>query len=400
MESQAGGKRSPGRSGRVVVAGLVIVVALGALAWAGIANRARAMVTLTRETNELAVPTVSVIQPKRGAPQDELVLPGTVQAFRDAPIYARTGGYLKSRHVELGTRVAANQLLAEIDAPELEQQLQQARADLATAEANARLAQTVAERNQDLAKTDSVSRQDLDNALGTLEARKTAVESARHNVDRLVQLKGYLRIYAPFDGVITARNTDVGALIDSGASGGVARELFHLASTDRLRVFVNVPESYARATKRGLTAELTLAELPGRRFTATLARTAESIDVASRTLLTEFEVPNPRQELLPGAYAEVHIALPTPASALILPVNALMFGSDGVRVGVVREGGVVAILPVTLGRDFGTDAEVASGLSGDEWVVLNPPDSLAGGQIVRVLKPARPAVPKPAGAAR
>ena len=385
-------------SGRVTVVALFVVVALGALAWAGIASRAKVMASLARETNELAVPTVSVVQPKRGAPQDELVLPGTIQAYRDAPIYARTGGYLKSRAVELGTRVTAGQLLAEIDAPELEQQLQQARADLATAEANARLAQTVADRNQELAKTDSVSRQDLDTALGTLDARKAAVESARSNMNRLVQLKGYTRIYAPFDGVITARNTDVGALIDSGASGGVARELFHVASTDRLRVFVNVPESHARATKRGLTAELTLTELPGRTFTATLARTAESIDVASRTLLAEFEVQNPKGELLPGAYAEVHIAMPTPASSLLLPVNALMFGSEGLRVGVVQ-GGVVKIVRVTLGRDFGTEAEVASGLIGSEWVIVNPPDSLADGQAVRTVTTVVPAA-KPAGAVR
>jgi len=386
-------------SGRLVLLGLVAVVVLGALAWAGISGRAKAMTSLARETNELAVPTVTVVQPKQGAPKDELVLPGTIQAYRDAPIYARTGGYLKSRLVELGTRVTAGQLLAEIDAPELEQQLQQARADLATADANARLAQTVADRNQDLAKTDSVSRQDLDTALGTLEARKAAVESAQSNVNRLVQLKGYTRIYAPFDGVITARNTDVGALIDSGASGGVARELFHLASTDRLRVFVNVPESYSRATRRGLTAELTLTEHPGRRFTATLARTAESIDVASRTLLAEFEVQNPKGELLPGAYAEVHIAMPTPASALSLPVNALMFGSEGLRVGVVQ-GDVVRIVRVTLGRDFGTEAEVASGLTGSEWVIVNPPDSLADGQTVRAVRGTPPPAAKPAGAPR
>ena len=386
-------------SGRMAVLALVVVIALGALAWAGLSSRAKAMASLARETNELAVPTVTVVQPKRGAPQDELVLPGTIQAYRDAPIYARTGGYLKSRSVELGTRVTEGQLLAEIDAPELEQQLQQARADLSTAEANARLAQTVADRSQDLAKTDSVSRQDLDTALGTLEARKAAVESSRSNVNRLVQLKGYLRIYAPFDGVITARNTDIGALIDAGASGGAARELFHLASTDRLRMFVNVPESYARATTRGLTAQLTLTEHPGRRFTATLARTAESIDVASRTLLAEFEVPNPKGELLPGAYAEVHIAMPTPASALLLPVNALMFGSEGLRVGVVR-GDVVKIVRVALGRDFGTEAEVASGLTGDEWVIVNPPDSLAEGQTVRTVRGTAPPVAKPAGAAR
>jgi len=386
-------------SGRGALLALVVVAALGALAWAGIAKRTAAMTSLARETRELAVPTVAVAQPKRGAPQDELVLPGTMQAWRDAPIYARTPGYLKSRAVELGTRVKAGQALAEIDAPELEQQLLQARADLATAEANARLAQTVADRNQELAKTDSVSRQDLDTALGTLDARRAAVESARSNVARLVQLKAFTRIDAPFDGVITARNTDVGALIDSGASGGTARELFHIASTERLRVFVNVPEAYVKAVTRGMKATLTLTEHPEQRFTATLARTAESIDVASRTLLTEFEVSNAKGELLPGAYAEVHITMPTPASAVLVPVNALMFGSEGLRVGTVQEG-VVRIRRVTLGRDYGTEAEVVSGLTGQEWVVLNPPDSLAEGQKVRTTVAAAPPARPAAGASR
>ena len=318
------------------------------------------------------------------------MLPGSLQAYAEAPIYARTSGYLKRRLVDIGSRVKANELLAEIDAPELEQQLQQARADLATADANLRLAQVTADRYADLIKTDSVSRQDADNAAGSLDARRTAVQSARHNVQRLEQLQAFTRIYAPFAGMITARNTDVGALIDPGASGGAARELFQVASTDRLRVYVNVPQPYSRAAQPGLDVDLTLTEFPGRTFTARLVRTSGTIDPASRTLLTEFEVANPKGELLPGAYAQVHLKLRTATVNLVLPVNTLMFRAEGLRVAVVREGDRVSLVPVTLGRDFGTEAEIATGLAGDERVVASPPDSLADGRVVRVVAAAVP----------
>jgi RND family efflux transporter MFP subunit len=343
------------------------------------------MSDLKRDTAEMAVPSVSVVQPKAGAPQQEIILPGTIQAYAEAPIYARTSGYLKRRLVEMGARVKANQLLAEIDAPELEQQLQQAKADLATAEANARLAQITADRYQDLVNTDSVSKQDADNAVGALEARKTAVQSARHNVQRLEQLQSFTRIYAPFDGIITARNTDVGALIDPGAGGGPARSLFNIASTDKLRVFVNVPQPYSRAAQLGLKTDLTLSEFPGRRFTGTLVRTAGAIDLSSRTLLVEIEVDNRAGELLPGAYAQVHLSLPSPAAALVVPVNALLFRADGLRLAVVREGDRITMVPVTIGRDFGTEAEILTGLSGGERIVASPPDSLTDGQVVRIV---------------
>jgi len=381
------GDRKPARGVPLMgtAVGALIIVVFGALAWWGIASRARAMTSLRHDTAEMNVPSVSVVRPKAGAPQEEIVLPGTMQAYAEAPIYARTSGYLSKRYVEMGTRVRANQVLAEIDAPEIEQQLQQARADLTTAEANARLAQVTADRYRDLAKTESVPQQDADNAAGTLEARRAAAESARHNVQRLEQLQAFTRITAPIDGVITARNTDVGALIDPGASGGSARELFHIASTDRLRVFINVPQVYSRAARPGLTADLTLAEFPGRRFTGRLVRTAESIDPVSRTLLIEIEVANPDGELLPGAYAQAHLKLDTPASTLMLPVNTLMFRGDGVKVAVVRGGNRVGMVKVTLGRDFGTEAEIVSGLTGSEVVVTSPPDSLADGQEVRVV---------------
>jgi RND family efflux transporter MFP subunit len=389
---------------RLVVLLVSGVVVLGALAWWGIASRARAMSVLTTETREFAVPTVAVVSPKHGAPQEEIVLPGTMQAYTDAPIYARTSGYLTKRYVELGAHVKSGQLLAEIDAPELEQQLQQARADLATADANARLARITADRYKDLVKTESVSQQDADNAVGTLEARVAAVESAKHNVRRLEQLQSFTKINAPFDGVITVRNTDVGALIDPGAAGGASRELFHIATTDRLRVFVNVPEIYSRAASPGLTADLTLTEFPGRKFAARLVRTAQSLDLSSRTLLVELEVPNRGGELLAGAFTEVHLKLPTPTSTYLLPVNTFMFRSDGLRIAVVRDEGTVSMMSVALGRDYGTEAEVLGSLTGKERVVLNPPDSLADGQAVRVAppeqKPASPATPAPHGGGR
>jgi RND family efflux transporter MFP subunit len=381
-EGESVGRR--GGAGRIGL-GLVVVLLVGGTAWR-LVGRSRAMAALAEETNELATTTVSVVTPARGTSQEEIALPGTIQAYVDAPIYARTSGYLRRRIGELGMKVRAGQLLAEIDAPELEQQLQQAQADLATAEANVRLAQITADRYADLLGTDSVSQQDADNARGALEARKTSAESARHNAERLERLQAFTRIHAPFDGVITARNTDVGALIDAGASGGTGRELFHIASTDRLRVFVNLPQAYAQVARPGVAAELTLVEFPGRRFAGRLVRRSESIDVASRTLLVEVEVANETGELLPGAYAEVHFELPSPEAAVRLPVSTLIFRAEGARVAVVKDDGTVQLVRVVLGRDFGSEGEVREGLAGREAVVANPPDSLVDGQAVRVQK--------------
>ena len=364
-----------------VVGGLLLMAAAILLAFWGINSRARALAQVKKETAEMAVPTVATIQPRHGEPAQEIVLPGTMQAFVDSPIYARTNGYLRHWSADIGAHVKAGQRLAEIDAPELDQQLRQARADLATAEANSRLAETTAARYRDLIKTDSVSQQDLDNANGNLEAKQAAVESARANVKRLEELQGFKNIVAPFDGVITARNTDVGALIDSGSN---AKELFHIASLTRLRVFINVPEVYAPAAKAGLSAELTLGEFPDRRFSGTLVRTANAIDVASRTLLTEVDVDNPKGELLPGAFAYVHLKLMTSAPSFTLPVNTLMFRSEGLRVAVVKNDGRVALVPVTLGRDYGNDVEVVAGLTGNERVVVNPPDSIQAGETVQL----------------
>src|SRR5450631_2371732 len=258
------------KSSGALIGGVVILLAAAGAAFWGISTRARTLTVVTKETQQLGIVTVSVTSPERGAPQEEISLPGSTQAFVEAPIYARTNGYLRAWYADIGTRVRAGQLLAEVDSPEVDQQLLQARADLATAVANAKLAQSTAERYRDLIKTDSVSRQDVDNANGNLEAKDAAVESARANVKRLEQMQAFSRIESPFAGVVTARNVDVGALIGSNN-----KELFHVAATDRLRVFVNVPQIYSRAARTGLKADLTLKEFPGRRFSGTLVRTAQ-----------------------------------------------------------------------------------------------------------------------------
>ena len=381
MITQSAGRVRRRSRGPVVGGSLLLLVALGLAFW-GISQRTRALAEVTRETQEQSVPVVAVITPEQGVPDQEIALPGTMQAFADAPIYARTNGYLKKWYADIGTHVKAGQPLADIDAPELQHQLQQARADLNTAEANAKLAQTTAERYRDLITTNSVSQQDLDNANGSLEARRAAVDSARANVQRLEQLTAFTHIEAPFTGVVTARNVDIGALIDAGNS---SKELFHMADTRTLRVFVNVPEIYSRAARPGLKADLTLREFTGRTFVGTLVRTASAIDVASRTLLTEIDVDNPKGELLPGSYCEVHLKIDDQAApATKLPVNALIFRSDGLQVATVKADGHVTLKSITVGRDFGDSVEVLSGLDPHDRVVVNPPDSIASNEIVRV----------------
>ena len=376
---------SPARRWWIVVLALLIVAAIVV---SGILPRIHARANLDKETAEMAIPTVSVVHPKRGAPTQELVLPANVQAYIDAPIYARTNGYLKHWSADIGAHVKAGQLLADIETPEVDQQLRQSRADLATAEANLNLSKITATRYADLLKTDSVSKQDADNAAGDYEAKQATVQSAQANVRRLEELQAFEKIYAPFEGVITARNTDIGALIDSGSSGGARTELFHIAQPDKLRVYVSVPEAYSQAAKLGLTADLVLSEFPGRRFPGTLVRTAEAIDQTTRTLLVEIRVNNPTGTLLSGAYAEVHLKLPTATSAFILPVNALLFRSEGLRVAAVTDGRHAELKPVTLGHDFGSEVEVVAGLAGDESIIVNPPDSIVSGEEVRIAQPA------------
>ena len=370
---------------------LLVVLAIAAfIVISGILPRVRARQTLREQTTLSAEPNVSVIHPKRGAPSEEVVLPGNIQAFIDSPIYARTSGYLRKWYFDIGARVKQGQLLAEIESPEVDQQLQQARADLATAEANLKLAQITANRYVNLFKTDSVAKQDVDNAVQDAAAKNATVKSAQANVARLQQMVDFEKIYAPFDGVITARNTDIGQLIDSGSSGGQTRELFHIAAVNRLRVFVNVPQVYSHAAIPGIKADLTLPELPGRRFQGTLVRTADALDPSTRTLLAEVDVVNSTGLLFPGAYTEVHFGIKSDVSTLIIPSNSLVFRSEGLRVPVVLNGNRAALVPVTLGRDFGNTIEVLSGLSEDASIIADPPDSLVNGEIVRVVEPKAP----------
>jgi RND family efflux transporter MFP subunit len=364
----------------------------------GILPRKRAEAKLERETEQMAIPTVSVVHPKQSAPADELVLPANVQAYIDSPIYARTNGYLKKWYVDIGAHVRDGQLLADIETPEVDQQLRQARADLGTAEANLNLAEITNNRYAGLLKSDSVSKQDADNAAGNYAAQRANVQAAQANVQRLEELQSFEKIYAPFTGVITARNTDIGALIDSGSAGGTRTELFHIAQPDKLRVYVNVPEAYAPSTKPGLNADLVVSEFPGRRFPGTLVRTANAIDQITRTLLVEIRVNNPTGILFSGAYAETHFKLPNGGTSFILPVNALLFRSEGLRVAAVGDDNHVALKPITVGRDYGTEIEVVSGLTGREAIIINPPDSIVSGEQVRVVgqpagapQPGRPA---------
>src|SRR5271157_178489 len=394
IETQSGqseGSGLPGQRprwsgvGKVLFGLAVLLIVAGAVVYRGVTTRVRAAADVKADTRELAVPAVSLAQPKRGAPQEEIVLPGNIQAFIDAPIYARTSGYLKRWYVDIGGRVKSGQLLAEIDTPELDQQLQQARAELATAKANYDLAETTAARYEFLLQSDSVAKQDVDNAVGDAHAKKAMVDSATDNVKRLEQLQSFEKVYAPFDGVLTERKTDIGQLIDSGSGSG-AKELFHVAAINTLRVYVNVPQIYSPAAVPGVQSYLTMPQFPGRRFPGKLVRTSEAIDQASRTLLAEVDVANPTGEILPGAYAEVHLKLPSATSTVVIPVTCLIFRSEGLRVGVVRNGHAL-LIPITLGRDFGTEVEVVSGLDGSERVITNPPDSLVEGQEVRSAAP-------------
>jgi len=375
------GSRPTRRILRGIWLALALILAIAVVAW-GIIARQRASSTVERETKELAVITVSVVHPKRASPQEEIPLPANIQPWIDAPIYARTSGYLKRRYVDIGSRVKKADLLAEIETPEIDQQLLQARADLNTAKANYDLAEITAARYEFLLKSDAVSQQDTDNAVGEAKARKAMVDSAEYNVKRLEELQSFQKVYAPFEGVVTARNTDVGALINSG-NGGPAQELFHLADTHIMRVYANVPQANSLEAKPGLTADLTLTELPNQKFTGKLVRTARAIDQSSRTLLAEFDVANPTGVLMPGAYALIHFKASSGVPKWTLPATTLIFRSQGLQVAVVRDDHV-DLVGVTIGADYGTEVEITGGLNGDESVVSNPPDSLTSGQRVRI----------------
>jgi len=365
------------------ISGVVLVLLFGGVFAYGIFGRMRASATLRTETDTLAIPVVSVVTPQRSAPTQEITLPGNVQPFITSPIFSRTNGYLKAWHFDIGAHVKKGQLLAEIETPEVDQQLQQSRSNLATADANLRLAEITKNRYQDLLKTNAVSQQDVDNAVGSYNANKAIVEANQANVKQLETLQSFEKIYAPFDGIITARNTDIGDLINSGSNGNAKTDLFHISQPGVLRVYVNVPEEYSQLAKPGLTAALTLAEFPGKTFSGKLVRTADSINNATRTLLSEVDVNNPTGQLLSGSFAEVHFKVPTEVSTFIVPVDTLLFRAEGLRVAVVK-GGKAELLPVTPGHDFGETMEIVSGLKGGESIIVSPPDSIVAGEQVQL----------------
>ena len=394
-----------------ILLALGVLGVLAVLIYEGIRTRERSAAAVKQATRELAVPAVSVERPKLGPATSEIVLPGSIQAFVDAPVYARASGYLKKWYTDIGTHVKAGQELAEIDAPELDQQVSQARgavsqaqaaveqaaANLQQGKANEELARVTAERWKNLVAKGAVSRQENDtyqaqyqaqvanvDALGkAVAAAQSNLAVAQANLARLQDLQAFKIVRAPFDGIITARNTDYGQLINAG-NGGLSQELFHIASISKLRVFVNVPQTYARSAAPGIPADLTLAEFPGRKFHGKLVRTSEAMDAGTRTLLAEIDLDNSTGELRPGAYAEVHLTLPASTHSVIVPVAAILFRSEGLRLGVLR-GNKVQLVPIVLGKDYGTEVEVVSGINADDQIVMDPPDSLTSGATVQVV---------------
>jgi len=329
------------------------------------------------------------VLPKRGAPSEEIVLPANVQPFISSPIYAQATGYLRKWFFDIGAHVKKGELLAVIESPEVDQQLEQSRSNLLTAQANLDLAAITKARYEGLLKKHAVSQQDVDNAVGTYSANNAIVLADKANVQQLEAAQAFEKVYAPFDGVITARNTDIGDLINSGNTGNVKTDLFHIAQPGKLRVYVNVPEQYSQDAKPGLTADLTLAEFPGRKFQGLLVRTAEEINLTTRTLPVEIDVDNPMGTLLSGSYAEVHLKVPLQNATYIIPANTLIFRSEGLQVAVIKDGKVV-LTTVTAGRDFGQTIEIVGGLNADDQVVVNPPNSIVSGQEVKIVQASLP----------
>lgn len=362
---------------------LVLAVVTGILGY-GIRTRMKAEASLQTVTAQMAVSSVSVVQPKAAAPAQEIILPGNIQPLISSPIYARTDGYLQKWYFDIGSHVKAGQLLATIQSPEIDQQLAQARSTLGTAEANLKLAQITDDRYRGLLQKHAVSQQEADNAAGTYAANKAIVDADTASVRHYEALVSFEKVYAPVDGVITARNTDIGDLINAGSSAAPKTALFQISQTGTLRVYVNVPQEYSRGIKPGETAaDLTLAEFPGQKFPGNVVRTSEAINGTTRTLLTEIDLPNPGNALLTGSYTEVHLHVPSATPTFLIPVNTLIFRSDRLQVGVVQNG-KVALVDITPGHDFGGEIEVVAGLKADDQVVVNPPDSLVSGQQVKI----------------
>jgi RND family efflux transporter MFP subunit len=375
----------PRRALMVVGVALLILLAAGAVTLISRASHERA---LAKETEQSTIPTVAVVHPLAEKPDEELVLPGSLQAFAESPIYARTNGYLVRWYKDIGSRVQEGDLLATIDTPEIDQELSQSRAARQQIVAQLDLAKISADRWENLRKSDSVSAQEADQQTSGYKQAQANLAAADANVRRLEQLEGFKKVYAPFSGVITKRNVDPGALINAGA-GAAGRELFDMARVDPLRVYTSVPQAYAPFIRVGASTTVTLQEFPGQRFLAKVARTAESIDPNTRTLLTEVDVPNRDGRLLPGSFGEVHFAVGSNVNKVTVPVNAMLFRSEGSRLAVVGPDNKVQLRPISIGKDYGTTLEVLAGVSTQDQIVINPPDSLEDGQLVN-LTPASP----------
>ena len=382
-EQESAGDRRKLKSG-VMRFGLILVIVALILAVWGIVSRIEHRSALRKTTTQNAVLTVVTAKPQLSAAGNELVLPGIVQAYIDSPIYARTNGYVKAWYTDIGARVRKGQLLAEIETPEVDRELGQARADLDTAQANFALSKITNDRWQGLLKTQAVSKQDADNRAGDAAAKAAMVESARQNVQRLSDLESFKRVLAPFDGVVTARNTDVGYLINAGQSPNT--ELFRVADIRKLRIYAQVPEAYAAATQTGLKAQLHFTERPGKTYDADTVRTSNSLDPTARTLQVELQLDNRESQLFPGSYTEIHFRLPSSTDTLRLPANTILFRSDGLQVAVVQQD-VIKIKKVVQGRDFGKTVEILTGLDPSDAVVVNPPDSINDGEHVRIAPP-------------
>ena len=382
------GSSNRGGSRRI---GVILVAAFSCagfaiLIFSGIQSRLNAEKKLENTVKAGAIPVVTVVHPGATSKAQEIELPGTTQAFTEAPIYARTSGYLKEWYLDIGAHAKQGQLLAEIETPELDQQLEQAENDLKTAEANLQLAQVTADRWLYLLKSNVISKQETDQAVSDFNAKKSTEQSAEANVHRLQRLQEFERVYAPFDGVITARDTDIGALVQNGNSPG-QKDLFRLAAIDKLRVYISVPEVYAAAARSGDPVTLTLDAFPGETFAGTIVRNSNSIDLTSRTLNVEVDVDNPTGRLLPGAYAFVHLKIPGAAGAVTVPTNTLLFRAEGLRVAVVRDG-EVKLVPITIGHDYGSTVEVTSNLTAKDPVIADPSDSVIDGSRVEISQPA------------
>ncbi|MGB8481429.1 MAG: efflux RND transporter periplasmic adaptor subunit [Acidobacteriaceae bacterium] len=389
---------------RTVTIVIVLFIVAVVVAITGILPRMRARAALRQQTDSMSVPEVAVITPQMGQPMQEVLLPGTIQAYSDAPIYARTNGYVKAWYHDIGTHVHKGELLAVIETPELDRQVDEARASLITAKANLGLAHVTAQRYQGLSGTEAVSKQSIDTATQTESASVASVAVAQQSLNQLLEMQSFERVYAPFDGVITARNVDVGQLVDSGSNGGTGsasnfggnvsttgtsmngpQELFHISSMSTVRIFVNVPGVYVSQARPGVKTNIDVPGYPGRVFKGTIVRTANAIDLNTRTLMVEVDIPNTKHELLPGAYGQVHLQLPITHPALIIPVDTMLFRSEGLRVVTVDATNHAHLQVITVGRDWGTRIEVLSGLTPQDRVINNPPDSITENEAVHVV---------------